>query len=108
MTAPIQIRTMDAVDAAGRVRDWMQEVFDRTALPIVILDAMANPENIENALRAPAVWAWSITEQAFREPSEGGGVLTLWVRDKPRAIGIIQRDSANFTIATMIELEAPA
>lgn len=92
-----QFRTMDEVDGASRARAWLESVMLRLAPPIVV-----EVQSAEEALRLKP-WAWAVTEQGFRQ-GEGGGVLTLWVQDKPRAMAVLQRDQSNHTFTTLIEI----
>lgn len=94
-----QIRTMDETDAGTKAQDWMQSVINRLLPPIVIDER--TPEN----LLGPPYWRITSVQTPCNGPESGTKITTLWDQSRPRAMYILQRDSANFTVATMIEVQ---
>jgi len=76
---------MDELEGATVGREWLEGL----AKPIL---AVRPPHQVE------------YQTDSFRT-GEGGGVMSLWVNDKPRAMAVLHRDSANFTIVTMIDID---
>lgn len=83
-----QYRAMDEVDAATFAQTWLQHFIDLNVPP-----APNNPD-----------WRVSAVQTPCDSPESGTKITTLWYRDRPRAFYVLQRDSANFSIATMVEI----
>lgn len=101
-TAPTtqQIRTMDEIGAGTRAQTWMQGVINR------LIPSITAPEPGDLRL-APPDWSVTTAQMPCNGRESGTKITTLWHRNWPRAMYVLQRDSANFTIATMIEVTAP-
>lgn len=84
-----QIRTMDEIDAGTKAEDWMQGVIHRIV-----------PTDFKRL-------GWTVTSGRVPDgqPEAMTKITTLWRGHTPMAMYILQRDSANFTVATMIEVQ---
>lgn len=91
-SAPLaQIRRMDEIDAATIAEAWLERVIKL----IVPMPIAGKPQP-----------GWMVTRARVPDGQEEAHtrVITLWELNSARAMYILQRDSANFTICTMVLL----
>lgn len=89
-----QSRVRDELDASAMGESWMEATIDT----LVPTPKVATPQP-----------GWAITRATVPDGQEQSATktVTLWELDKPRAFYLLQRDSANFTIITMVRVAAP-
>lgn len=84
-----QTRHMDELQAASLAEEWMEQTM------------AAHVPKPQHGVIQPG---WAITRATVPDgqPEAHTKVVTLWEMDRPRAFYLLQRDSANFTVATMV------
>lgn len=89
-----QIRTRDAIDAEEFAHRWMEGI----ALSI---GAVSKGGQLSHDMHPMA----EITNEGY---SDNSRIMTLWLNGAIRAQATFVRDSANFTVAVLAEVQLPA